>query len=111
MVFIAAQALARFQWGGLLSSCGAHWPLIAVASMLQIFRAQAQYLRCTGLIALEHVETSQTRDQTQVSCIGRQILYHWATREAPATAFLQVFYGINQKLAPPATLSPSEHKF
>ena len=24
----------------------------------------------------------QTRDQTQVSCIGRQILYHWATWEA-----------------------------
>ena len=23
-----------------------------------------------------------TRDQTHVSCIGRQILYHWATREA-----------------------------
>ena len=25
---------------------------------------------------------SQPRDQTWVSCIGRQILYHWATREA-----------------------------
>ena len=24
---------------------------------------------------------SQTRDQTHFSCIGRQILYHWATRE------------------------------
>ena len=29
---------------------------------------------CTG--------SSQSRDQTHVSCIGRQILYHWATREA-----------------------------
>ena len=27
--------------------------------------------------------SSQTRDQTWVSCIGRQIRYHWATREAP----------------------------
>ena len=26
--------------------------------------------------------SSGTRDQTRVSCIGRQILYHWATREA-----------------------------
>ena len=26
---------------------------------------------------------SQPRDQTQISCIGRQILYHWATWEAP----------------------------
>ena len=28
-----------------------------------------------------------TRDGTCISCIGRQILYHWATREAPATEF------------------------
>ena len=26
--------------------------------------------------------SSQTRDQTCISCIGRWILYHWATREA-----------------------------
>ena len=26
--------------------------------------------------------SSQSRDQTNVSCTGRQILYHWATREA-----------------------------
>ena len=26
--------------------------------------------------------SSQPRDQTCISCIGRQILYHWATREA-----------------------------
>ena len=26
--------------------------------------------------------SSQTRHQTRVSCIGRQILYHWATRDA-----------------------------
>ena len=26
--------------------------------------------------------SSQSRDQTSVFCIGRQILYHWATREA-----------------------------
>ena len=27
--------------------------------------------------------SSQPRDQTHVSCIGKQIFYHWATREAP----------------------------
>ena len=27
------------------------------------------------------------RDQTRVSCVGRWILYHWATREAPINAF------------------------
>ena len=27
--------------------------------------------------------SSQPRDPTHVSCIGRQVLYHGATREAP----------------------------
>ena len=27
--------------------------------------------------------SSQPRDQTRVSCIGKRILNHWATREAP----------------------------
>ena len=31
--------------------------------------------------------SSRTRDQTGVSCIGRQTLYHWATREAWKTDF------------------------
>ena len=44
--------------------------------------AQAQKLQRTGLVVPQHVGSSQTRDQTHVSCIGRQILYHWATREA-----------------------------
>ena len=37
--------------------------------------------------------SSWTRDQTCVSCIGRQILYHWATREAPIlSCFISNFY-------------------
>ena len=35
-----------------------------------------------GLAAPRHVGSSQSRDQNRVSCIGRWILYHWATREA-----------------------------
>ena len=35
-----------------------------------------------GLVALWHVGSSWIRDQTHVSCIGSQILYHWAAREA-----------------------------
>ena len=34
-----------------------------------------------GLFALRHVGSSRTRDQTCVSYIARQILYHWVTRE------------------------------
>ena len=38
---------------------------------------------CSGLIALWHMGSSQVRDQTRASCMGRQILHHWATREVP----------------------------
>ena len=36
----------------------------------------------TGLVALWHAGSFWSRDRTCVSCIGRQIPYHWATREA-----------------------------
>ena len=36
----------------------------------------------TGLVAPWHVGSSQTGARTRVSCIGRQILNHCATREA-----------------------------
>ena len=42
----------------------------------------------TGLAALWHVGSSQTKAQTRVPCIGRQILNHCATREAPGLVFL-----------------------
>ena len=44
--------------------------------------AQAQQLWLTGPVALRHVGSSQTRAQTHVPCIGRQILNQCATREA-----------------------------
>ena len=45
-------------------------------------RAGAQQLWLMGLVAPRHVGSSQTRARTRVSCIGRQILIHCATREA-----------------------------
>ena len=45
-------------------------------------------MRHTGLVAPWHVGSSQTRARTRVPCIGRQILNHCATREAPRFAFL-----------------------
>ena len=50
---------------------------------------QAQQL-CTGLVAPPHVGSSQIRAWTHVRCIGRWILYHWATREALKTLHFQV---------------------
>ena len=52
--------------------------------------AKAQYLWQTGLVALRHVGSSWTRDRTCVSYIGRQILYHCVTREAPAFNFKEM---------------------
>ena len=36
----------------------------------------------------QHVESSWIKDRTCVFCIGRQILYHWTTREAQGLVFL-----------------------
>ena len=40
-----------------------------------------------GLVTPRHVGSSQTRARTHVPCIGRQILNHCATREAPKVGF------------------------
>ena len=42
---------------------------------------------CTGFVALWHGGSSHTRDRTHVSCIGRQILNHWTTREVLDNSF------------------------
>ena len=60
-----------------LSCCGAQAP-----------DAQAQQLWRTGPVAPRHVGSSQTRARTRVPCIGRQILNHCATREAPRWTLL-----------------------
>ena len=39
-------------------------------------RARTQYLWLTGLVVPRRVGSSWVRDQTRVSCIGRQFLYH-----------------------------------
>ena len=56
----------------LFSSCSTR------AQQLQLTgsRAQAQQLWPPGLVALQLVKSSWTRDGTHVSCIGRGILTH-----------------------------------
>ena len=76
------------------SSCGKRGPLfIAVrrpltiaASLVVGHRLQTRRLSNCGSrapVAPRHVASSQTRARTRVPCIGRQILNHCATREAP----------------------------
>ena len=64
------------------------WQLEAVLQLLRglpiaaASRAQAQQLWHTGLAPPRRVGSFLIRDRAHVSCFGRQILYHWATREA-----------------------------
>ena len=48
---------------------------------------QTSVVVAPGLIAPWHVESSQSRDQTHVLCIGRQILNHWTTGEVCQSHF------------------------
>ena len=49
---------------------------------LGISRCAVPGLWSAGLVSPQHMGFSRTRDQTCVSCFGRWILYHWATKEA-----------------------------
>ena len=59
-------------------------------------RAQAEQLRCMGLVVPQHVGSSQIRDQTHVTHIGRQILNHWTTREV--SPGINILYCVCAKL-------------
>ena len=65
-----------------LSCCGAQAPDV-----------QAQQLWLMGPAAPQHVGFSQTRARTRVPYIGRQILNHCATREAPP--YIQILISEN----------------
>ena len=60
--------------------------LITVASPVVEYRLQGGWAQelCSlkSLVAPRHVGSSKTKEETHVSWIGRQILYHRATREA-----------------------------
>ena len=78
-----------------------HGLFIAVASLVER-SLWSRGSRCTGASAVaapglqstgsgvvsslavpRYVGSSWTRDRTHISCIGRWILYHWTTKEAP----------------------------
>ena len=97
-VFSAARAFSRRGKQELLCSCSARashfggfsccraWALGHVDFGSCGTRALELRFRscwCMGLVASQHVPFPPTRDRIRVSSIGRQILQHWATREAP----------------------------
>ena len=87
------------------SSCGkrgplfivVRGPLIIAASLVAEHRLQTRRLSSCGSRAQslrEHVGSSQTRARTRVPCIGRQILNHCATREAPDYVFFNGMFSL-----------------
>ena len=76
-----------------LSLVAVHWLLVVVASPVEKCRLHRLRscgswalelrlsLRHKGFVAPRHVESFQTRDQTCVPCIGRQVLIHGTSRE------------------------------
>ena len=91
--------LSSLWWAGFLSSSGA-WASLCGGFSCCAEQALgcADFSSCSsmtlehrlsscgpqGLIAPSHVGSSQIKDRTCVSCDGRQILYHWATRKSPS---------------------------
>ena len=65
---------------GVYSLVVVHRPLIAVLPSLVVEHGLdgigASVVWGMGSVALEYVGSSRNRDQTCISCIGRQILYH-----------------------------------
>ena len=43
------------------------------------------------LVASQHMQSSRTKDQTYVPCIGGWILNHWTTREVPIFCFILLY--------------------
>lgn len=75
---------------GLFSSCDKQQPLSscntwAYCSGFSSYGAQTlgNSLDSTGLVALWYAGSSRIKDQTHVSHIVKEILYHWPTRKGP----------------------------
>ena len=80
-VFVAAHGLSLVAASGGYSSCmdfSLQWLILWI---LDSRAFGLQQLWCMGLVTSQHVESSWTRDQTCVPCIGRWILNHLTTRK------------------------------
>ena len=83
---LAAQAQTTLHCGAQASRCSGFSLLPSMDSGHTDFSScsmWAQSLWLMGLVAPRHVKSSQTRDRTDVPCVGRRILTHCTTREVP----------------------------
>ena len=84
----AGFSLAAPGWGCSLSAAGGLLAVASLAAERGLYRtraqklllhgsvAQARELWRTGVVAPRHVESSQFKDQTRLSCTGRRTLRH-----------------------------------
>ena len=79
-----AHGLSLAEADGGSSSCSAQASRCGGCS----FQSTCSVAVAQGLVALRHVGSSQTRDQTHVPCICRLILSPWTTRVVPPPIFL-----------------------
>ena len=70
-------SLVSQSWG--YSLVAVHRPHIALVSLFVEHGLWGAWV--TVVMARRCVESSRSRDQTHVLCIGRQILNHWTIRE------------------------------
>ena len=91
---------SHLQWVLLLQSTGSR--RMGSTGAVPGSRAQAQQLWPRALAAPQQVGSSQTRDRTHVSCIGRQMLHHGATRKPLLVIFIvkfQSWKGLSEPMA------------
>ena len=91
--FVAVHGLSLVVLSGGSSPAVVLRPLTAVAwcsTQAQALRAQS--LWNPVLVAPRHVESSRTRNRTCVPCVGRQVLFHCASREVPPSSYGIFFY-------------------
>ena len=77
------QAFSSLGEQGLLSNSGVRASHCCDFSFCGAWALEYKLSSCgvQALVAPQHVESPQIRNQTHVPCIGRQILNHWTTRE------------------------------
>ena len=79
-----ARALSSCSEQELLSSCKVQ----ASPSWLLLLWSMGSRARDLRLVTPWRMRSSQTRDQTCILCINRQILNHWTTREISVTFYI-----------------------
>ena len=77
-LFLVGASGGYFSWWWLAFSCSGFF-----CYTVRALGCGLQLLQLKGLIAPQHVESSQTRDQIPVPCISQWILSHCTTRGSP----------------------------